>query len=256
MKRKNTMTVKRYSFLERLAHLTHLVTLFVLLITGFKIYAGWDFIPYHVALPIHMFAAVVFVFVNWVIIPYNVFTTECPRCPMCADKAHNIAIHRILHIAHRYLFGPTDIKRMKQIFLNYLGKADYPAFTIYDVKNEGYIDKLHPVTQFMLFFEGGAVMFVAFTGIVLYNLQWTLFGLPVSEWLYTISEMVAPSLNMSALGFIRTMHLFMAYFFIIELIVHVGIIEFDPKVLKYHKAIFLTGEEELTDSSYVELIDA
>jgi len=255
MKQKDSMLVKRYSFLERMAHFVHLATLFILLITGFKIYAGWDFMSYHIALVIHMIAAILFVFVNWIIIPYNVLTTECPSCSMCADKVHNIIIHRMRHIAHRYLFGLTDIRRMKQIFLNYLGKADYPAFTVYDVKNEGYIDKLHPVTQLMLFFEGAAVMLVVFTGIVLYDLQWAFFGLPVSEWILSGAEIISASLNMHVLAFIRTAHLMMAYFFIVELIIHVGIVEFDPKVWKYHKAIFLTGKEDLSDSNYVELVD-
>jgi len=48
----------------------------------------------------------------------------------------------------------------------------------------------------------------------------------------------------------------MAYFFIIEVIIHVGIIEFDPKVWKYHKAVFLTGEEDLNDRNYVKLVNA
>ncbi|WP_406661602.1 cytochrome B [Methanolobus sp. ZRKC3] len=256
MEQKDSMIVKRYSFLERLAHFVHLFTLFILLITGFKIYGGWDFMSYHIALVIHLSAAFVFVFVNWVIIPYNVMTSECPRCPMCAAGVHNLFLHRMNHIAHRYLFGPTDVRRMKQIFLNYLGKGEYPAFTVYDVKNEGYIDKLHPVTQFMLFFEGGAVMFVVFTGIVLYNLQWTLLGLPISEWLISGAELISDPLDMHVLAFIRTAHLMMAYFFIVELIIHVGIVELDPKVWKYHKAIFLTGKEDLSDSDYVELLGA
>lgn len=256
MVQENGLVVKRYSFLERLAHFVHLVSLFILLITGFKIYMGWDFMTYRIALVIHLFAAVLFLFVNWIIIPYNVLMTECPRCPMCATGTHNMFLHKISHISHRYLFGPTDIRRMKQIFLNYLGKGGYPAFTIYNVKRRGYIDKLHPVTQFMLFFEGGAVIFIALSGIVLYDPQWIIFGFPVSEWLLSASEMIAPSLNMSALAFIRVIHLLMSYFFIVELIVHVGIVEFDPKVWKYYKALFLTGKEDLSDSDYVELIDA
>jgi F420-nonreducing hydrogenase I cytochrome b subunit len=255
MEQKDSMIVNRYSFLERLAHLVHLLTLFILLITGFKIYMGWDFMSYHSALLIHMLAAVLFVFVNWIVIPYNVLTIECPHCPMCASGLHDVFFHRMKHIAHRYLFGPTDVRRMKQIFLNYLGKAKYPAFTIYDVKNKGYIDKLHPVTQLMLFFEGGAVMLVAFTGIVLYDLQWTAFGLPISAWLLSGAGIISTFLNMHVLAFMRTVHLMMAYFFIVELIIHVGIVEFDPRVRKYYKAIFLNGKEDLYDSNYVELVN-
>ena len=37
----------------------------------------------------------------------------------------------------------------------------------------------------------------------------------------------------------------MTYWFVFELVVHVGILEFDPHVWKYYKAIFWTGKEDL-----------
>jgi cytochrome b subunit of formate dehydrogenase len=81
-------------------------------------------------------------------------------------------------------------------------------------------------------------------------------GLPISQWLLAIADIVAPIFNMGGIPFMRTIHLLMAYFFIIEVIIHVGIIEFDPKVWKYHKAVFLTGEEDLNDRNYVKLVNA
>ena len=53
----------------------------------------------------------------------------------------------------------------------------------------------------------------------------------------------------------KTVHLMMAYFFIIEVAIHVGIVEFDPKVWKYHKAIFWTGKGDLCNLDYVELVN-
>ena len=38
--------VERYTWLERVTHLVHLVAMLTLLITGFKIYFGWDFMEF------------------------------------------------------------------------------------------------------------------------------------------------------------------------------------------------------------------
>jgi cytochrome b subunit of formate dehydrogenase len=247
--------IERYSFLERFAHFAHLLSLFVLLFTGFKIYLGWDFMSYHLALYIHMIFAIVFILANWVLIPYNIATTEVPHCEKCKSGEHNEFIHSAMNIAGRYLLGPQDFKNMYHIMLNFIGKGDYPAFTVYDVKNKGYIGKLHPVTKFLLVFEGMAVAVIVFTGIVIYNINWGFFGIPVSPILLAIGDFVAPLFGMGTIFFMRTLHLAMAYFFIIEVIIHVGIIEMDPKVWKYHKAIFIGGHEDICDHSYVKLIN-
>jgi cytochrome b subunit of formate dehydrogenase len=57
---------------------------------------------------------------------------------------------------------------------------------------------------------------------------------------------------MSSLEFLRVIHLLMTYWFVFELIVHVGILQLDPKVWKYYKAIFWSGKEDLTDTNYSE----
>lgn len=242
------MIVERYTFLERVAHFIHLVTMFILIITGLKIYAGWDFMTFHNARSLHMIAVPIFLAVNWILVPYNIFSSECKGC------AKDGAGHRMMHIIHRYIFGPTDIKRLKQIMLNYVGKGKYPAFTVYDAKAGHYDDKLHPIMQLLLFFEGSAILLLALSGIVLYSTEWALFGLPISAWVLSAGGMVAPLLDMSAMGFLRTLHLTMMYWFVFELVVHVGILEFDPKVWKYYKAVFLTGKEDLSDEAYVEVI--
>ena len=247
---------ERHSFMERVAHLTHLISLFVLLITGFKIYFGWGFMAYHDAFYLHIIFAVMFIVANWIMIPYNIATTELPHCEMCKTGKHSALKHRVSGIFNRYIFGPADVKKSWQILLNYVGKADYPPITVYDVKNEGYIDKLHPATKFLLPIEGLAVFLIVVTGIVIYDLDWSILGLPISQWLLVIADIVAPIFNMGGIPFMRTIHLLMAYFFIIEVIIHVGIIEFDPKVWKYHKAVFLTGEEDLNDRNYVKLVNA
>jgi cytochrome b subunit of formate dehydrogenase len=67
--------------------------------------------------------------------------------------------------------------------------------------------------------------------------------------------MIGPYFNLGTLALIRTVHLLMAYFFIIEVTIHVGIIELDPKIWKFHKAIFWTGKSDLCDYHYVDLVN-
>jgi cytochrome b subunit of formate dehydrogenase len=59
---------------------------------------------------------------------------------------------------------------------------------------------------------------------------------------------------MSSLAFLRTLHLLMTYWFVFELVVHVGILELDKNVWKYYKAIFWSGKEDLKDTHYVEVV--
>jgi methanophenazine hydrogenase, cytochrome b subunit len=58
---------------------------------------------------------------------------------------------------------------------------------------------------------------------------------------------------MTSLEFLRVLHLLMIYWFVFELVIHVGILEFDPNVLRYYKAIFWSGKEDLTDTHYSEV---
>jgi len=53
----------------------------------------------------------------------------------------------------------------------------------------------------------------------------------------------------------RFLYLLAAYWFVFELVVHVGIIELDPYVWKYHKAIFWSGKENLSDRHFVKVIE-
>ncbi len=60
---------------------------------------------------------------------------------------------------------------------------------------------------------------------------------------------------MSAVEFLRASHLLLTYWFVFELVVHVGILEFNPHVWKYYKAIFWSGKEDLSDGYYVEVLN-
>ena len=109
--------------------------------------------------------------------------------------------------------------------------------------------------KLLIVFESIAIVLVAITGVVLYNLNWAPFGIPIASWILSITWYFASLFNVNALGLLRLLHLLAAYWFVFELIVHVGILELDPDVWKYHKAIFWSGKEDLSDRHFVKVID-
>lgn len=240
------LVVERYTWLERLTHLVHLVAMFILLITGFKIYAGWDFMSFQTARALHMIAVPFFLVANWILVPYNLFACKEKRCSIR---------DRIVHFKESYMFGTADAERLIDIFKNFFGRGRYPAYTVYDERYGHYKTKLHPVLKILIVLESIAIVIVAITGVVLYNLNWAPFGIPVSAWILSVTWYFASFFNANALGILRLLHLLAAYWFVIELIVHVGIIELDPDVWKYHKAIFWSGKEDLSDRHFVKVIE-
>jgi methanophenazine hydrogenase, cytochrome b subunit len=238
--------VERYTWLERVTHLVHLITIFVLLITGLKIYFGWDFMAFQTARTWHMIAVPFFLVANWILVPYNLFSCKEERCSVR---------DRIMHFRDSYVFGKADTERLIDIIKNFFGKGRYPAFTIYDEHKGHYVTKLHPVLKILIVLESIAIVIVAITGVVLYNLDWAPFGIPVSAWILSVTWYFASFFNINALGLLRLLHLLAAYWFIFELVVHVGIIEFDPDAWKYHKAIFWSGKEDLSDRHFVKVIE-
>ena len=240
------MVVERYNWLERITHLVHLVAMFTLLIAGFKMYFGWNFMAFHTARTLHLIAVPFFLVANWLLVPYNVFSCEGQR--LCFRD-------RIRHFKESYMFGEDDAERLFGIVRNFFGKGRYPAFTIYDERKGHYVTKLHPMLKLLIIFESSAIALIAITGIVLYNIAWAPLGIPISGWILSAAWYIAPLFNVDALGFIRLGHLLAAYWFVFELIVHVGILEFDPDAWKYHKAIFWSGKEDLSDRHFVKVIE-
>ena len=86
-----SMVVERYTITDRIAHTVHAVAMLVLIITGLKIYAGWDFMSFHNARALHMIMVPFLLAVNWILIPYNIFL----RRPWVYGK--NIPLHRPLY---------------------------------------------------------------------------------------------------------------------------------------------------------------
>lgn len=238
-----SMVVERYTITDRIAHTVHAISMIVLIVTGLKIYAGWDFMSFHTARALHMIAVPFLLAVNWILIPYNIFS-----------EGHGF-MGKISHFTDHYVFGPKDATRMSGIVKNFFRKGKYPAFSIYDEEKGHYETKLHPLMKILIVLEGTAIFLIAVSGIVLYNLQWSLFGLPIAEWITSIAAIFAPIFGMSPVGFLRVIHLLMTYWFVFELVIHVGILEFDPHVWKYYKAIFWSGKEDLSDTHYSEYVE-
>ena len=236
--------VERYTWLERVTHLIHLISMVLLLITGLKIYLGWDFMAFDRARALHMIAVPFFLAANWVLVPYNVFSGG-------GDRSLG---GMVSHFFESYIFNREDAVRVKKMVLNFFGKGKYPKFTVYDTEEGHYRTKLHPVLKLLIIFESTAIFFIALSGIVLYSLDWTLIGLPISQWIISAAEFIAPFFSVSALGLLRFIHLAATYWFLFEFIVHVGILELDPKVWKYYKAIFWSGKEDLSDKHFVKII--
>lgn len=241
----NPKVVERYSGLDRMIHIIHAAAMLTLIITGLKIYFGWSFMSFHTARGLHMFAVPFLLVVNWFLIPVSI---------VLATEGGILA--KFMHFWDHYIFGPKDAVRMAGIIGNFFGKGKYPAFSIYDEASGHYKTKLHPLMKILIVIEGLAIVIIAITGIVLYSLNWSFLGLPIASWILSIGGLFAPAFGLSSLEFLRIIHLLMTYWFVFELVVHVGILELDPHVWKYYKAIFWSGKEDLTDTHYVEVVKA
>jgi methanophenazine hydrogenase, cytochrome b subunit len=238
------LVVERYTDLERLNHLIHAAAMLTLIITGLKIYFGWDFMSFHTARALHMFAVPFLLIVNWFLIPVTIVLATGGGIK-----------DRLMHFVDHYIFGPKDAARLGGILGNFFGKGKYPAFSIYDESSGHYKTKLHPLMKILIVLEGLAIVLIALSGIVLYRVDWSFLGLPIASWILWVGNLFAPSFGMNSLEFLRVFHLLMTYWFVFELVVHVGILEMDPKVLKYYKAIFWSGKEDVSDGKYAEIIN-
>jgi methanophenazine hydrogenase, cytochrome b subunit len=237
------LVVERYTPLDRVAHMVHAAAMLMLIVTGLKIYFGWSFMSFHTARALHTFAVPFLLVVNWFIIPVSI-----------ALATEGGIKDKFMHFSDHYVFGPSDAARLAGIIGNFFGKGKYPAFSIYDESSGHFKTKLHPLMKILIVIEGLALFLIAISGIVLYSLSWSFLGLPMASWILSAASLVAPSFGMTSLEFLRAFHLLLTYWFVFELVVHVGILELDPKVWKYYKAIFWSGKEDLTNTHYSEVV--
>lgn len=243
---KTELVVERYNWVERWTHTFHAIAMLVLILTGLAIYFGWEFISFHNARLLHMFAVPVLLVTNWFLVPYGILSHGWQE-----GGVKGI----VKHFYYNYLFNIEDYRRLKGMVLNFFGlQKEYPPYVIYNQATGHYKTKLHPLFKIFIVVEGIAIFLIVITGIVLYAPDWSIIGIPVSDWLLVIFGWFSPFLNMNALQFARWLHLAVTYFFIVELIAHAFILQFSSKNFMYWRSIFIDGKEYL-DSPIVQVID-
>ena len=231
-------------------HWIHMVTCLILIVTGFRIYLGWGFPPtYSQARALHMVAVCGFMVANCIFLPYGMILEALEGIKHFGTK------DGIKHFMKANLFGREDARRLKAILLNFFGKQkEYPALTIYDEKAGLYVNRSHPITKILIPLEGIALVLITLTGIVMYDLNWSILGLNIGAAIMGVATWIGAPFGLGAMVLCRTLHLGMCYYFVFDLFIHVGILQLDLRVKQAWKAMFLTGKEDLAKSPYAKII--
>jgi cytochrome b subunit of formate dehydrogenase len=156
----------------------------------------------------------------------------------------------LLGSAPYYVLTLTDFRRAWGILKNILGRGEYPAFSIYNVDEKRYENKFHPLMKLLFIAESIAMVSVVFTGLYLYNSQFEVFGVQVSQYVFYSAKQLSPILHPSAEAIIRSLHLAVWYFFVLDIIFRVGVLSLDPKMKKFIRSIFFDGKDDTSDRSY------
>lgn len=228
------LIVTRHTTLERLSHYASIISLAALVLTGFEVYLGLAYMDYADAYAIHIIAAAVFVSVNWIVIPYSAFVNGSMAS---------------------YIFWPADLKRLWMVVKNFFSGSEYPQYTVYDIGKHKFINRHHPVTKLLIYAHYSALFVVTITGLVLYSTSITLLGVNVSGLILRLMDFAAPSFSLSGLALARILHIAMGYWFIVETIVHVGMVQLDPRKFQHLKSMFIDGKENLAEDETADIVD-
>ena len=146
---------QRYSLRDMVAHQTHMITCVLLILTGLYMalqfnvctVSAWQLINYQDIRLIHVIASILFLLVNWTLIPFNLLTS-----------GHFL----------QYIFSLKDITRLKLAIVGiFKPKNKYPKYTIFNKTTGHYENKLHPAYKLMVIFEGMAIVPVSYTHLTL-----------------------------------------------------------------------------------------
>ena len=239
---------QRYSLRDMVAHQTHMITCVLLIISGVYMalqfnhctITAWQLINYQDIRLIHVIASILFLLVNWTLIPFNLLTS-----------GHFL----------QYIFSLKDITRLKQAIVGiFKPKNKYPKYTIFNKTTGHYENKLHPAYKLMVIFEGMAIVLIGLSGIIMLDLKFGIVNFDIPLWnnfmawfVGDITGSVSVYLGMSGIELIRTIHLWATYWFVFELIIHLGFLGIDPRMTKYIKAMFFTGKETMDE--YTEITE-
>jgi cytochrome b subunit of formate dehydrogenase len=227
------MVVTRHSTLERLAHYANIISLPLLLISGFIIYLGLPYLSYSDAYAINIISAAVFLSVNWVLIPYNAFV--------------NMSLSS-------YMFWPADFKRLWGVIKNFFTGSEYPLYTIYDMGKHRFINRLHPVTKLLVYSHYVALFIFTITEILLYSSPLSFMSINFSTTILKVMDILEPSFNLSGMGLAMILHVATFYWFIAEVIIHVGM-HLDPRKAQHIKSMFIDGKEDLLADPTADIVN-
>jgi methanophenazine hydrogenase, cytochrome b subunit len=229
---RNRMMVTRHTTLERLSHYANILSLTGLVASGFIVYLGLPYLDYADAYAIHILCAAVFLAINWIVIPYSA-----------------IADQRLME----FWFLPSDLRRLGGVLGNFFTGSEYPRYTIYDERKGRFKNRLHPLTKLLLYSHYVALLVVTVTGVLLYSTSLSLIGFNVSGTILTVLDFISPLFSLSGIGLARVLHLAAAYWFIIEVVVHVGMVQLDPRKFQHLKSMFIDGREDLMTDPTAEI---
>ena len=205
---------------------------------------AWGWISYQNLRLIHVVAAILFILVNSIMLPFNILTSG--------------------HIL-QYIFGFKDIFRLKDSIIGIIKPEQYPKYTIFNKTTGHYEHKLHPAFKLMVIPEGIGLVLIIISGIIMLDLKFGVVNFDIPLWnnlmawfVEDITGSVSVYIGMSGIEFIRTIHLWATYWFVLELIIHLGFLGIDPRMTKFFKAMMLTGKEtmdehtEITEGGHAE----
>jgi cytochrome b subunit of formate dehydrogenase len=232
MNDKNQLIVTRHKTLERLSHYANILSLAGLIVSGFVVYLGLPYLNAADAYAIHMLSAAVFLAINWIVVPYS-----------------TIIDGRLAE----FWFMPSDLRRLGAVIGNFFTGSEYPRYTIYDERKGRFRNRLHPVTKLLRYSHYAALFVITLTGIVLYSTSVSIIGVNVSGIIITVLDFVSPLLSLSGIGLARVLHLAAAYWFIIQTVIHVGMVQLDPRKFQHIKSMFIDGREDLMADPTAEI---
>ncbi|HMK48063.1 MAG TPA: cytochrome b/b6 domain-containing protein [Methanocella sp.] len=228
------MIVTRHTTLERLSHYANIIFLAFLAMTGFTMYLGLPYLQYQDAYRIHIISAAAFLAINWIVTPYAA-----------------IANGRIVE----YWFWLSDVRRLLGVLSNFFTGTEYPRYTIYDERRGKFRNRLHPITKLLIYLNYTALLVSTLTGVVIYSTMLTILGVNISSIVLRVFDFVSPTINMSGFGMARLLHLVAAYWFVIGTVIHIGVVQLDPKKFEHIKSMFFTGKEDLMVDPTAEIVN-
>lgn len=230
--------VERWNKPMMAMHWIHMITCLILIVTGFRIYLGWGFpSTYSQARALHMVAVCGFLVANCILLPYAMIAG---------------GLRREMKLV---MFAREDARRLKAAVLNFFDKKKkYPTLTTYNAATGHYESKSHPITKILIPLEGIALILITVTGIVMYNPNWTIFGINLGAAIMSVATRIGAVFGLGGAVFCRALHLGVMYYFVLDIFIHVGILQADPKLKQAWKAMFLTGKEDIKASGYAKIV--